>query len=161
MSPADHAERLARLDRSFAKAIPFNAWLGLETVDFGDGEVTLRLPHDPKLVGDPTTGVLHGGVITAAMDAACGASVFLALHTPRRIATLDLRVDYLRPSEPGRDVFCRCRCHKVTKQVAFTEGWAFHDTQEDSIARVVGTFMVFDGTSTSVLADGITKPGDA
>lgn len=173
MSGTDEAARklakLAKLDAAFAKAIPFNAWLGLEAVGREDDAVTLRLPHDPKLIGNPVTGVLHGGVITAAMDAASGAAVFLALRTPRRIATLDLRIDYLRASEPRRDVYCYARCYRVTEQVAFTRGVAFHLAEGGSaddpdarvaIANTVGTFMVFGDAEGSVLANELRDEGE-
>ena len=60
------------------------------------------MPYDAKLVGNPETGVLHGGAITALLDGASGAAVFAALVDIVPIATLDLRIDYLRPAESGR-----------------------------------------------------------
>ena len=63
-----------------------------------------ELPYDDKLVGNPDTGVMHGGAITALLDACSGAAVFAALDEWVPIATLDLRIDYLRAAEVGRDV---------------------------------------------------------
>jgi len=150
------AERLARMQAGFAEAVPYNRALGVEIVDFeaelGDATVEMRLPYDPRFVGNPDTGVLHGGVITAAMDAACGASVFLALKEPRRIATLDLRIDYLGPATPERDVICACRCFRVTRQIAFTRGLAHHGDESSPIATATGTFVIFDSSEGSALA---------
>jgi acyl-coenzyme A thioesterase PaaI-like protein len=58
------------------------------------------------------------------------------------IATLDLRIDYLRPAEAGRAVRCRASCYKQTRNVAFTRAVAFHDDPGDPIAHSVGTFMI-------------------
>ena len=101
-----------------------------------------NVPYSDKLVGNPDTGVLHGGAITALLDAASGAAVFASLTDWVPIATLDLRIDYLRPAEPGRDVMAQASCYKMTKHVAFTRAVAYHDDPEHPIASSVGTFMV-------------------
>ena len=76
------------------------------------------------------------------MDACCGAAVFMALKQPVPIATLDLRIDYLKPAPPGRDVIARARCYKVTKNVAFVRCVAYHEREDDPIASAVGSFML-------------------
>ncbi len=138
---SDKAEKLQRLDQGFTGAIPHNRALGLRFVDFDAGTATLLLPYDEKLVGNPETGVLHGGAVTSMLDAACGAAVFLKLGSPQPIATLDLRIDYLKSGSPGRDVLCRAECYKVTRHVAFVRGVAFHD-EGDPIASAAGTFII-------------------
>jgi uncharacterized protein (TIGR00369 family) len=139
---ADDAELRLRFVRGFFAHVPHNRALGMELVELVHPDVVFRLPHDPKLVGNPDTGVLHGGAITALLDASSGAAVFIALGDPVPIATLDLRIDYLRPAEAGRDVLARATCYKVTRNVAFTRAVAYHDDPADPIAHSVGTFMV-------------------
>lgn len=128
--------------RGFAESVPHNRALGMRAILLARGECELELPYDPKLVGNPDTGVLHGGAITALLDATSGASVFSALVQWVPIATLDLRIDYLRPAEPPKAVRARATCYKVTKNVAFTRAVAFHDDPADPIASAVGTFML-------------------
>lgn len=135
-------ERLAAINRSFATIVPHNKALGMEIVELDDGLARIRLPYQARLIGNPETGVLHGGVISSLMDACCGAAVFMALELPVPIATLDLRIDYLGPAEPGRDVMARCHCYKVTRNVAFVRGVAYHDDVDDPIAAAAGTFML-------------------
>jgi hypothetical protein len=65
------------------------------------------VPYDEKLIGDPDTGVIAGGVVTALLDHACGQAVHTGLTEFKTIATLDLRIDYMRPAEPGRDIFAK------------------------------------------------------
>ncbi|MCK6552928.1 hotdog fold thioesterase, partial [Myxococcota bacterium] len=104
----EHPEVLARLNQAFTGLVPHNQALGLELVDFDRaGVAVMRLPWSEALVGNPETGVLHGGVITSLLDATAGAAVFVALWSPTPIATLDLRIDYLKPATPGRDVVAR------------------------------------------------------
>ncbi|MFW5926104.1 MAG: PaaI family thioesterase [Myxococcota bacterium] len=141
---------LAKINEAFTEAaVPHNAALGLRAVDCGPGWATLELPYDDKLVGNPETGVLHGGAVTSLIDATSGMSVFMALMKPTRIATLDLRIDYLRPATPGQGVLARAECYKVTRQVAFVRGVAHHaEDPDDPIASAAGTFMIFrEGTS--------------
>jgi uncharacterized protein (TIGR00369 family) len=122
--------------------VPHNQALGIETLEIERATALLKLPYDPKLIGNPDTGTIHGGAITALLDACSGTAVFTALTEWAPIATLDLRIDYLRAAEPNRDVLCRARCYKVTRNVAFTRAVAYHDTEDDPIAAAAGTFML-------------------
>jgi uncharacterized protein (TIGR00369 family) len=143
---AEDLARLRELGQRFMRAVPHNNALGLELRAVAEGRAEIFLPYDARLVGNPETGVLHGGAISALMDATCGAAVFQALRRPMAIATLDLRIDYLKPATPGRGVLARAHCYKVTRHVAFVRGVAYHDSEDDPIATSAGTFML--GTRT-------------
>ncbi len=122
--------------------IPHAQAIGLTVVEARPDEAWVKVPYSEALVGNPETGVVHGGVITTLLDNAGGTAVILALDEPRSIATLDLRIDYMRPATPGRDIVGYCRCYKVTRNVAFARGVAYHDTVDDPIATMVATFML-------------------
>jgi uncharacterized protein (TIGR00369 family) len=140
----DRVQMLAVMNQAFRDAVPHNKALGLELVDVGPGagHASMRLPYSADLVGDPLTGVLHGGAITTLVDACCGAAVFMKLQRPIPIATLDLRIDYLKPATAGRDVFARAETIKLTRNVAFVRATAFHEDAADPIAAAAGSFMV-------------------
>lgn len=142
MSDADATARRLQIVRMFSANVPHNLALGMRVVDVAPGEAVFELPYKAELVGNPDTGVLHGGVITALLDATSGSSVFAALDDWRPIATLDLRIDYLRPAEVGKTVVCRAHCYKQTRNVAFTRAVAYHESADDPIAQAVGTFML-------------------
>jgi uncharacterized protein (TIGR00369 family) len=134
-----------RIEHAFSFAVPHNRALGLETLAWKPGEITLALPWREDLVGNPETGVLHGGAITSLMDAASGAAVFLAMQPIRRVATLDLRIDYLRPAKTGRAVVAHAVCYHLTQRIAFTRAEAYHEGEPRVlVANAVGTFMIFD-----------------
>jgi uncharacterized protein (TIGR00369 family) len=135
---------------AFIDAIPHNRALGMRVGKVEKAQAVFVLPYDLKLVGNPDTGVLHGGAITALIDACSGASVFAALPEWQPIATLDLRIDYLRAGEPNRDITCRAHCYRLARNVAFTRAIAFHDDESDPIASSMGTFML--GTKPGKLA---------
>ena len=128
--------------RGFIDAVPHNRALGISILEMTADRCVLKLPYDTKLVGNVDTGVLHGGAITALLDGASGAAVYVALPAWVPIATLDLRIDYLRQAEPGRDVLAYATCYKLTKNVAFTRAVAYHDDESNPIASSVGTFML-------------------
>lgn len=142
LDPAEKPAMLARLAEAFTKFVPHNHALDLHLEDFDDGMALFRLPYAEHLVGNPETGVLHGGVITTLLDATAGASVFMKTWKPVPVATLDLRIDYLKPATPKRDVMAKAFCYKLTKSVAFVRAIAYHDDENDPIASAAGTFMV-------------------
>jgi uncharacterized protein (TIGR00369 family) len=137
----DDADPFATI-RGFAADIAHSRALGIQVLEVTRDHVVYHLPYDLRFVGNPETGVLHGGAITALLDGSSGTSVFGRLGGLHRIATLDLRIDYLRPAEPGKGVTARASCYKLTRNVAFTRAVAYHDDPNDPIAHSVGTFMV-------------------
>ena len=121
---------------------PHAGALGLETVGFEGEIVILKAPYRSELVGDPETGVIAGGVVTTLLDHACGQAVMAALEELTVIATLDLRIDYMRAAEPGLDVFCRAHCYKVTRSVAFVRATAYDRDPDDPVAAAQAAFML-------------------
>ena len=122
--------------------VPFARALGMEIIDAKPAEAWMRVPYADALVGNPDTGVIHGGVITAALDNVSGVAVQLALSERMAIATLDLRIDYMRPATPHKDLTAHAHCYKVTRNIAFVRSTAYHDDMEDPIATSVGAFML-------------------
>ena len=121
---------------------PFLHALGGELLEFKKGIGRLRLPWSEKLVGNPETGVVHGGVITAVLDQACGMAIGSALDSPMAMATLDLRIDYMKPATPRTDILIESECLKLTREIAFARARAFHTSLENPIAIANGTFML-------------------
>lgn len=115
--------------------------LGMQVHCADEKGLTLRLPYSENIVGNPETGGVHGGAITTLMDTTCGISTVCVLPEFEICPTLDLRIDYMRPAEPGKDVFGFAECYRVTPNVIFTRGVAYQDDPQQPIAHVVGAFM--------------------
>lgn len=125
-------------------SVPWARALGFELTRVEKGRAFARVAWVEEHVGDPDSGVVHGGVLTALLDNLCGVSIGTALRTPMAMATLDLRIDYMRPAEPGRDIIAEAECYHLTRNVAFTHAWAYHDSRERLIATAAGAFALTD-----------------
>jgi len=126
--------------RRFIDTLNQGRELGLTVTAVKNGQLTLCLPYSDRIIGNPDTGVIHGGAITTLMDAASGSATLCALDEFELCPTLDLRVDYMRPAEPRKPVYARAEAYKVTRNIIFTRCEAFQDPGE-TIANCVGTFM--------------------
>ena len=119
--------------------------LGIAYHAHGDDWAELALPYDAKLIGDPGSGVIASGPILALMDMATSVGVWLKLNAFIAHATLDLRIDYLRPARPGHTVIGRGECYRITRSIAFVRGQAHDGDPADPLANVAGTFMAVEG----------------
>lgn len=123
-------------------ALPHPVALGFRLDLVDDEGVTLAVPWRADLVGDVETGVLAGGVVSSLLDHACGMAVWTALDTYRPIATLDMRIDYLRAARQGKDVFARATVFHLTRSIAFVRGVAHDGDAKDPVAAVQAAFMI-------------------
>ncbi|MBI1814799.1 MAG: PaaI family thioesterase [Deltaproteobacteria bacterium] len=125
-----------------ASHTPHAHHLGMKVIETGPGFAIIMLPYRAELIGDPVRKVVFGGAITTLLDHASGLAVACALDVLRAIATVDLRVDYLRAAAPGLDLYARVDCYKVTRNVAFIRGIAYERGPDDPFASCLGTFML-------------------
>ncbi len=126
----------------FVAALPHAQALGMHVQSISDGEARMDLPYDPRLVGDPSSGVIFGGAVSALMDTCCGLSVFAHPKARVSMATLDLRIDYMRASTPEQTIRAHAVCYHVTHHVAFVRATATDDDGDNPVASAAGAFSL-------------------
>lgn len=136
------AARRTRIAQSFISALPHATALGMQLTGIGAGRAVISMPYDPRLIGDPDTGVIHGGAVSALMDTCAGAAVLAHPTAPQGTATLDLRIDYMRPATPGQRITATADCYHVTRSVAFVRAVATDDDTARPVAAATGAFTI-------------------
>jgi len=137
----------------YTRRLPFNRVLGLSVDALAGDGARMVFGMRPELVGNPVLQTLHGGVISAVLDATGGltASAGLAArfagHPPEllaaavaRVGTIDLRVDYLRPGK-GVRFTASGTVMRAGKRVAVVR-MELHNEEGTLIAVGTGTYMV-------------------
>ena len=128
--------------KKFITALPHCVELGMELEEIAPGRAVISMPYDTRLIGDPETGVIHGGAVSALMDTCGGAAVMSHPQAGMGTATLGLRIDYMRAATPGQRVRAVAECYHVTRSVAFVRAQALDDDAENPVATATGTFTV-------------------
>jgi uncharacterized protein (TIGR00369 family) len=128
---------------AFYAAIPHHKAIGLDAISAGGGRAVMRVGYDARFIGDPDSGAVHGGLVTTMMDATGGLAVLSAVPKGTPVATLDLRLDYLRAAEPGHVLIGEAECYRLTPNVAFTRGTAYEQgNANDPVANFIATYMI-------------------
>ncbi len=126
----------------FAKAIPYTRALALTVENVSNGWAELSMPYRRRLVGDFDTGIVDGGAVSALLDSCAGTAVLAHPQVFSGTATLNLRIDYMRPATPGQTIRARAKCYHVARTVAFVRAKAFDDDPDKPVATAVGAFTV-------------------
>ena len=116
-------------------------FLGMDFIGHGDDWVELAINWREDLVADTETGVLASAVVISLMDNATSMAIWTKLGEFRPQVTMDLRIDYLRPSPSGARVFGRGICYHLTHSIGFVRGFAHNGNPDDPLAHASGTFI--------------------
>ncbi|MDH5751540.1 MAG: thioesterase family protein [Deltaproteobacteria bacterium] len=136
-------EQLDILRRLTEEMITFNKTVGMKFVSAEHGTAQLKFDFKPELVGNFMLKVLHGGVISAALDMVGGLAIMTTLLDKGQIngmGTVDMRVDFLNP---GRgDWFKATGTVMREGKVLWSSRMELHNDQDDLIAIGTGVYRV-------------------
>lgn len=135
--------------RQFYVHMPHCIETDMTVLDISPGAGAMRIGYDERMVGNPETRYLHGGVLTALLDTTSSIAALAADTDIKMVATLDLRIDYLKPSPAGEEIIAIAECYKCTQHVAFIRGYAYNGTPNNKFATSQATFMITDRKSIS------------
>ena len=137
MSNNDHVT----VARRFNEQVPHSKDLGMEVVAVETDQVRMRLAPQPWFLTDDCTEEICSSVLYSLADSAAGLAVFAAARELAPIATLDLRMDYLRPAAIGRALLTTAHCRHLSDEVAFIHCEIFSEGEEQPVATGSASFM--------------------
>jgi uncharacterized protein (TIGR00369 family) len=124
-------EQMRRFERKELPYGPIYFLTGLDLAEAAEGTATFRLPATPWLRS--AAGVLTGGVLAFAADAALGGAIYTTLPPATVLATSELSLDFLRPPTiEGGDILARGRLIQSGRSLALSEA-----TVEDAAGRLL------------------------
>ncbi|MDZ7667247.1 MAG: thioesterase family protein [Desulfotignum sp.] len=146
---------LEQIRSYYLELLPFNKVLGIDIdlLNYDTGDATVCFPMKPDLIGNSAAGILHGGVTAAVIDLTGGLSALIScarLHetdSPEQLykrltasATIDMRVDYLRPGK-GAAFVCNSHIIRAGSRIVVARIDLFNDRHQ-AIATGTGTYLI-------------------
>jgi len=129
------------LKEHFMSAIPHAQECGMSIVRLDDAGATAQMPYRPEWLGDTERGVIHTGVVTTLADTISGMAAVMAAGRFEVVATLDLRMDFLRPAQPDLPLVSFAECYRLTRSIAFVRGHTWQADEKEPVATHQATFM--------------------
>lgn len=133
------AQSIDKIDTMMPQAVA----LGIKTISITKAKAKKEMAWREDLVGDVANGIIASGAVVTLIDHTCGSACSAALSEPVPLATLDLRVDYLRAAPKGLTIIAEAECYRLTKNIAFVRAIAkTGENQDDIVAIAQATFML-------------------
>jgi uncharacterized protein (TIGR00369 family) len=135
--PDPEFEQRVRASFALQKAM---TTLGITIERLSAGEIELGMAYNEAYTQQH--GFVHAGIITAALDSACGYAAFSLMPANAEVLTVEFKTNLLAPAKGSRFVF-RARVIKPGRTLTFCEAQAFahNDAGEKLVATMSGTLM--------------------
>ena len=138
-NPEAVARMRADFDRQGAMAS-----MGITVADVAPGRVVLEMPFNADF--SQQHGFMHAGVITTAIDSACGFAAFTLMDADAEVLTVEFKCSFLAPAKSEKFRF-EGAVVKPGRTLVFTEGkvFAVAGAEEKLIATMTATMMAVRG----------------
>jgi uncharacterized protein (TIGR00369 family) len=132
-----------RIRQSFERQAAMET-IGAELTRVEHGMIEIEMPFDTKLTQQH--GMLHAGVISAALDSACTFAAYSLIDPDASILTIEFKVNLMSPGRGDRFLF-RGEVTKPGTTIIVADGraYAITDGPAKLIASMTGTMMVIRG----------------
>jgi uncharacterized protein (TIGR00369 family) len=133
----------ARVRTSFARQTAM-ATLGIELTGVMPGEVELKMPYAAAYTQQH--GFIHAGIITTALDSACGYAAFSLMPDDAAVLTIEFKTNLIAPARGDHFLF-RAQVVKPGRTITVCEAQAFavEGDKEKLVATMTGTLMALFG----------------
>ncbi len=134
-----------KLDKEFVKqlveqAIPFHKFLGIELLELKQGYAKIRVPFREEVIGDPRSRRWHGGVLATVLDSVGGlAGMTHSSSLEDKLATIDLRVDYLKGAQAS-PIVAEGEIVRLGNRILVTKMSVFQEDSQELLAEGKGVF---------------------
>ncbi|NOZ35197.1 MAG: PaaI family thioesterase [Chlorobi bacterium] len=113
--------------------IPMAKFIGVKVLEIEEGYVKLLFPYREEFIGDPRSKRLHGGYTATAVDLAGGVAAMTYMTSQDDdVATIDMRIDYVRPGK-AKAIIAEGQVLSKRRRSVVTEMKIFHPDEEDKI----------------------------
>ena len=116
--------------------------MGMELEINSAGDVRMQLPPRDEFKPHADMDFFHSSVLVTLLDSATGVCALSALKQMAPLATLDLHVDYLKPSSIKHRLVADAECYKLTENVAFVRATVWQQTPDNIVAHANASFML-------------------
>ncbi|MGI9534491.1 MAG: PaaI family thioesterase [Thermodesulfobacteriota bacterium] len=120
------------------KSIEFFNTLGIEVIEFNDGNSVLKLPFHKKLT--QPFGFVHGGALFSLADGACAFALLSVLKEKKPFVTAEMKINYLEPVR-ARDTYAYA---KVLRQGRVVPIEVELKNSEKLVAKAISTYIILD-----------------
>lgn len=116
------------------------ATLGARLARVAAGEVEIRVPFRRELTQQH--GFLHAGVVTAAMDSACGYAAFTLMPAGVGVLSVEFKTNLLAPAR-GEELIARARVVRAGRTISVCQADAtmLAAGAETAVATMLATMM--------------------
>lgn len=127
---------------NYTHADPVAEWLGYDITDLDlkKHTVTASLTLGDKHLS--SAGRVHGGVISAFFDVACGAAVFTTLAPKDFCSTVELKINYFKPLHRNDVIRTEARVVFRGNRLCTVEGHLYREGEPEPVAMASGTYYV-------------------
>ncbi|MGQ0528873.1 MAG: PaaI family thioesterase [Panacagrimonas sp.] len=126
----------------FVGIVPHSHAPGIRYVEHQTGRVTFDLPYREDLVGDPFTGVVHGGALGALLEFAAICPLMLVAEVKTFPKIVNITVEYLRGAQPPLDTDARATVRRHGRRVANVRAIAYQADASKPITAANAHFLL-------------------